>query len=442
MPGLGRNQKMDVLFGDSLMVSAPKLDPRGARCFLEGIDATNTHVRIPISEDMLGRHFMLLGGIGTGKTNAFSQIIRQLRQSMREDEIMIIFDTKGDFHQEFYQPGDIVISNDTTATGSARTDYWNIFNEIYGGEHMMEGVIEIAKSLFAEACRKTNQIFFPNAARDLFMASMVHFIRTRPAKERTNRDLIRFINQTPSKEFRAMLNQHSDFRAMTSYIASDESGQTQGVMSELLQVTRDIFIGNFAKRGTLGMRNLVYQKGGKIVFIEYDLSIGAMLSPVYTLLFDQAIKEALCRERSLGNVYFITDEFRLLPNLQHIDDAVNFGRSLGVKFMIGIQNVEQIYEIYGAQRARSIMSGFLSSFMFRVTDASSKQYIKDVFGKNRKLEGYTPIVQGRGMVEESREGNVVEDWNISRLKTGQSIIGLPGHQPFLFQFDRYQGRVS
>ena len=167
-----------------------------------------------------------------------------------------------------------------------------------------------------------------------------------------------------------------------------------------------------------------------------------MLSPVYTLLFDQAIKEALCRERSLGNVYFITDEFRLLPNLQHIDDAVNFGRSLGVKFMIGIQNVEQIYEIYGAQRARSIMSGFLSSFMFRVTDASSKQYIKDVFGKNRKLEGYTPIVQGRGMVEESREGNVVEDWNISRLKTGQSIIGLPGHQPFLFQFDRYQGRVS
>ena len=145
---------------------------------------------------------MLLGGIGTGKTNAFSQIIRQLRQSMREDEIMIIFDTKGDFYQEFYQPGDIVISNDTTATGSARTDYWNIFNEIYGGEHMMEGVIEIAKSLFAEACRKTNQIFFPNAARDLFMASMVHFIRTRPAKERTNRDLIRFINQTPSKEFR------------------------------------------------------------------------------------------------------------------------------------------------------------------------------------------------------------------------------------------------
>ena len=188
------------------------------------------------------------------------------------------------------------------------------------------------------------------------------------------------------------------------------------------------------------MRNLVYQKGGRIVFIEYDLSIGMMLSPVYTLLFDQAIKEALCRERSPGNVYFITDEFRLLPNLQHIDDAVNFGRSLGVKFMIGIQNVEQIYEIYGAQRARSIMSGFLSTFNFRVTDNSSKQYIKELFGKNRKVEAYVPLVQNRGMVEETREAYVVEDWNISRLQTGQAIIGLPGSQPFLFQFDRYPSR--
>ena len=49
MAGMGRNQKMDVLFGDSLMTAAPRLDPRNARCFLSGIDATNTHVQVPIS---------------------------------------------------------------------------------------------------------------------------------------------------------------------------------------------------------------------------------------------------------------------------------------------------------------------------------------------------------------------------------------------------------
>ena len=108
--------------------------------------------------------------------------------------------------------------------------------------------------------------------------------------------------------------------------------------------------------------------------------------------------------------------------------------------MIGIQNVEQIYEIYGAQRARSIMSGFLTNVNFRVSDNSSKQYIKELFGKEPQSGGLCPLVQNRGMVEESREAYVVEDWNISRLQTGQAIIGLPGSQPFLFQFDRYPSR--
>jgi type IV secretory pathway TraG/TraD family ATPase VirD4 len=435
---MNRNQTADTLFGDSLLMSAPAFQVPNPRCCFTGVDASNQRRQIPFNEDLLGRHMMLLGGIGTGKTNAFCQLIRQLRASLRQDEVMIIFDTKGDFYQSFYQPGDVVISNDPTATGPERRDYWNIFNEIYGGEHMMENIIEISKTLFAEACERTNQVFFPNAARDLFMAAVTHFIRSRPVQERTNRNLIRYLNSTPTAEFRAMLESYDDFRAMASYIAKDDSSQTQGVMSELLQITRNIFVGNFAKDGTLGLRNLVYQKGGRVIFIEYDLSVGMMLSPIYSLLFDQAIKEALCRERSPGNVYFITDEFRLLPNLQHIDDAVNFGRSLGVKFMIGVQNVEQIYEIYGQERARSILSGFLTSVNFRVSDHSSKEFIKELFGKNRKIEAYVPLVQNRGMVEESREAYVVEDWNISRLQTGQAIIGLPGSQPFLFQFDRFQ----
>ena len=75
------------------------------------------------------------------------------------------------------------------------------------------------------------------------------------------------------------------------------------------------------------MRQIVRRKGGKVVFIEYDTGIGNMLTPIYKLLIDLAIKEALCRKNNEGNVYFILDEFRLLPHLEHIDNGVNFGRS-------------------------------------------------------------------------------------------------------------------
>ena len=169
---------------------------------------------------------------------------------------------------------------------------------------------------------------------------------------------------------------------------------------------------------------------------EYDLQIGAMLSPVYSLLFDLAIKEALGRNKTSGNTYFITDEFRLLPNLQHVDDAVNFGRSLGVKFMIGVQNVEQVYEAYGRERAISILSGFMTSVCFNVNDYESKQYIKNLFGRNRKKDTYMSSVQTRGIIENVRDSFVVEDWDISRLGLGDAIIGLPAMPPFLFHFKK------
>jgi type IV secretory pathway TraG/TraD family ATPase VirD4 len=162
-----------------------------------------------------------------------------------------------------------------------------------------------------------------------------------------------------------------------------------------------------------------------------------MLTPIYSLLMDMAIKEALSRKKSDGNVWFVIDEFRLLPNLEHIDDGVNFGRSLGAKFIIGVQNIDQVFDSYGEAQARNILSGFLTTFAFRVNDATTRNYIQQMFGKNRKKEVYMASVQSRGIVEQLRDANVVEDWEITNLGIGEAIIGMPGLEPFKFKFDQY-----
>lgn len=433
---LNRKQQQEVLFGDRLQFAVPQIPSINPICLLSGVSGDRVS-SIPLDHDLLSKHIILLGGIGTGKTNTFYQMISQIKDKMTSDDVMIIFDTKGDFVKEFYQPGDVIISNDNTSTGSLGPDYWNIFNEIESDEHFMENIVEISKSIFAKACEKTNQVFFPNAARDIFMAILVHMITVLPKEKQTNKNLLAFINCATAPMLRDLLNKYDNFRAMASYIAIDDSPQTQGVLSELQQVTREVLIGNFAKHGKIGLRNLVRYKGSKKVFIEYDLAVGSMLSPIYSLMFDLAIKEALGRGRSEGNVYFICDEFKLLPHLSHIDDAINFGRSLGIKFMIGIQNIEQIYDNYGEERARSILSGFSTNFCFRVNDAESRNYIQGLFGKNQKLETYLPKLQRNGIVETQREANVVEDWDIMHLKTGEAIIGIPEYEPFKFRFSKY-----
>ena len=428
-----------VLFGNELHTTdLPQLEEKDPFITLTGKDGSGNPARIPFSEATFGRHIMLIGGIGTGKTNAINQVLARMRDRMQENSVAIVFDTKGDFYNTFYEPGDVVISNDDHAVDSlGRQNYWNIFEEIQTGPQMMESIIEISHALFAEACKKTNQPFFPNAARDIFSAVLWHFMTSYERKKRTNKWLSDFLFHSTIAELKAMLNRYPQFRAMTSYIQNEDSAQTQGVLAELQQVVRQIFVGNFNKHGTLGLRTLTKKKGGQFVFIEYDLSLGSMLSPIYSLMFDIAIKESIGRDRTEGNVFFITDEFRLLPNLVHIDDAVNFGRSLGVKFLIGIQNVEQIYENYGEERARSIMSGFLTTFAFRVTDYRSRKHIQDSFGMNRKKDSFSNIVATKGLIEETREGYVVEDWDISNLHTGEAIIGMPAKEPFLFRFDYF-----
>ena len=293
-------KRVEVFEGNQLYQVPLQSPANYAKCAFCGIDRNGRDCYVKVDDELFSRHMLLLGGIGTGKTNVFDQILGQLRAGVTDQDVVIIFDTKGDFYQKFYRPGDVVISNDGTAVDeTGKPNYWNIFREIRRDDSMEETIIEIAKSLFAEKAKKTQQPFFPNAARDLFSAVLTDACRRNENMD--NASLRAFLDASPAADIRKMLAAHPDMEAMISYISDDRSPQTQGVISELQQTVREILIGNFKKAGTLSMRDLVRKKGGRFVFLEYDLQIGAMLSPVYSLLFDLAIKEALGRNKTSGN---------------------------------------------------------------------------------------------------------------------------------------------
>ena len=63
---------------------------------------------IKITENILSKHSMLIGGTGSGKTNLFYHFIAQIRNRMTSNDVMIVFDSKGDFFKKFYRQGDIV----------------------------------------------------------------------------------------------------------------------------------------------------------------------------------------------------------------------------------------------------------------------------------------------------------------------------------------------
>ena len=106
----------------------------------------NQRAPLSISKDTLSKHTMLIGGTGCGKSNVFYHFVSQIKKKLRQNDVMIIFDTKGDYYKECYTSGDIVISNDDRAIGESGADYWNIFNESSSDDRIEENVSEITKS--------------------------------------------------------------------------------------------------------------------------------------------------------------------------------------------------------------------------------------------------------------------------------------------------------
>ena len=402
--------------------------------------------RLVVDSDLLSKHIMLLGGTGCGKTNVFKYFIKQLKQNMNQNDVMLIFDTKGDFFDEFYRTGDYIIGN--SQQYSANSMKWNIYKEIlvdgWDEKAVYNNTYEITYSLFKEAIENTTQPFFPNAARDLLAAILIAQIRLGKDDLEfkkhffNNLALRKYLDSLSVGKIKRLLDPKifPDLSSVLMYLGDGDNQQAAGVLSELQSVARKIFIGVFAEDGRFSTREFVRAKSGRTMFIEYDLSIGDTLSPMYRLLFDLSLKEAMGRNKSVGNVYLICDEFKLLPNLQHIEDGVNFGRGLGVKILAGLQSIEQLYEIYGESRGRNIASGFSSKITFRLNDTVTRDYIADLYGKNVVLEQYK--TSNNTITEDKREGKTVEDWDLNELQVGEAVVGFAYEKPFKFKFDLYR----
>jgi type IV secretory pathway TraG/TraD family ATPase VirD4 len=398
---------------------------------------------IPLTDEILSQHVLLVGGIGQGKTNVICHLLAALREHMTTSDIAVVFDPKGDYHKRFFRQGDVVV-NDPDPSRDRDLLPWNLLAEVRASRTDLEETTnEIGRTLFDEAIECSQNPFFPLAAKDLFVSSLTHLATRKQANgdHLTNAHIVSFWNNSNTlKNLQSVVRTDRSHAGAISYI--DTPGvTTQGVLASVAQVVNDLFVGRFKDPGTFSIRETIRGKGARCVFLEYDVSTGKALAPVYKILVDLAIKEALSRKRAAGRVFFVIDEFRLLPHLMHMDHGVNFGRSEGAHFIVGMQNIAQVRAAYGPEAA-SILSAFNTVLGFRVTDEDTRAFVKGIAGKNRKLVAAPSLAPGPP-VQQIVDGYVVEDHDVWNLRPGEAICVMPGAQaPFRASLALYRGAVG
>ncbi len=431
-------QHKNVLKGLQISRTIPYRDP-DALFALAGTDGNGQSAYMPMGDNILSRHMLLLGAPGTGKSNFMSHILRNVRANLTEADVMVVLDPVGEYHSAFYQPGDIVFSDDARSSGEEGEGYWNLYAELCQEGRIMEDASALCDLLFDDRIRGAAEPFYANAARDLMMALIVYLCRRGEKELQNNLALRELIDGFDFESMRSILEQEPDLRALAAYLSDPDSPETLGVVAALQQAARELLQGHFRREGSLGMRPLVRGKGGKVIFVCYDAAHGNMLRPLYATLIDLCMQEALSRTENEGNVYLLLDGIAGFPPLPHLEDALLLGRSKGLKIILSAMSVSQLQNRYGAAVAQSLVCSFGTTVVFRLHDRLSRDFVKGLYGRHRVVESFTSSVQVRNIIEQVMDQYIIEDEDITALQTHECLIATMHYPPFWFRLKPYGG---
>lgn len=402
----------------------------------------NKCTELCLSTKDLSTHILATGGTGSGKTNVIFEMTRQIKDRLTAEDVMIIFDTKRDF-LKLRDERDVVISN--SLEDKSDNLAWNIFMEIVADGWEKEAIEinadEIANLIFSDSIENSQSPFFPKAAKDIFAAILkgITFLGIDNKEHRVNymnnEALRKYLSKVNAKMLSEFLGKFPELSGVLKYIGDGSSEQALGVLAELEETTGQLFRKSFGLDGRFSVRKFVKGRGAKTLFVEYDLASGSAYIPMYTVLFDMFIKQSLCN-KNCGKVYMVCDELKLLPHLLHLEAALNFGRSIGVNIIAGIQSMEQLYEVYGDIGGKNIASGFQTTICFHTNNQATREYISGIHGTNYIAIQHTGA--SNNLQESIRDGYAVEDWEMVNLCQGEAIVGLPFEKPIKFKFERYR----
>ena len=339
--------------------------------------------------DHLVKGTALIGATGSGKSYCLSKMIKDLRYNMIEDYSMIIIQAKNDFNS-LMKPGDLVIEQGVNSNRSVR---WSIFRDILSDGYDMNMIELNTREFVAHLFLQFDEHSYMRLIEDCGESGVLNMI----LGNRGNGDNL----------------------------------QALGVFGELVTTALQTLIDVFADDGDFSIREFVRAKDKKALFINYDMAYKASQVPIYGSLVNLMLKEVLSQNNNVGKTILICDELVTMGKTD-IAQAVNLGRAKGLMVIVGLQSIEQLKSIYGEHDAIAMLAGMCNKLYFRANDPTTRNYIKEDFGKT--ISEYMVLSPG-GCMSERREGYIIEDADFNRLGLGQCYVKNADGITYLFQID-------
>ena len=389
---------------------------------------------VPLLKNRETEHMMIVGTTGTGKSNSLHHLLGQIRA--RGDRAVII-DTTGSLVSRFYEEDRDKLLNPL----DKRSLNWDLWSECKEPYHYTE----LAQSLIPES--GSDPIWW-NSARRLFVttAQKLQIKNQRSIKKLLKLSLIDPLSKVASfyegTQVSSFMNSAADKTALS--VRSTLGMYTEAFAYLESDQQHPFSIRNWVRNEAEREKNTNnnnhhhnHSNPGDWLFLSSTTEQRELLAPLLSTWLSIAYKALMGLEESYTRrLWFIVDELPSLNVLPNLPKALAEIRKYGGCFVIGLQNLPQLEELYGVNLTRSMAGLCGTKVVFRTSDAPTAKKLSEFFGEQEILEpaesisfGAHQMRDGVNLAEHRRFQATIPYTDLLNLNNLQAYLQLPGNYP-------------
>lgn len=386
-------------------------------------EASDLHIAgVPLLKDKETEHFLISGTTGSGKTNCFIELLSQIREC---GDRAIIVDSTSELFQRFFQEKDLLLN-----PLDVRGQNWNLWAECQEEYHFNE----FAECLIPASFH--HDAFWTNASRDVFVETAKLL---REGGSTSYAELINYSIKKPIKNV-AKFYAHSSVASMMN-IASEKTSMS--IRSTLATAIR--CFESLEEKGEFSIRKWMLESDkNQCLFLSCQPDQRALLRPLFSGWLAIGVRSLLVGGvSSKSKTWFIIDELPTLNHLPELPKALAEVRKYGGCFVIGLQSVSQLEDIYGRATTQT-MSGLTGTkIIFRASETIAAKRMSELLGEQEIMEavesisfGAHQVRDGVSLSDQKRRQVTVPYTDILQLNDLEAYLKLPGNYPIAkIQFD-------
>jgi type IV secretory pathway TraG/TraD family ATPase VirD4 len=380
----------------------------------------NLGQKVIIPRELEPYHFNIFGSTGMGKSTLIRELLYQIEW---RGDVAVIYDTKGEYRDEFFseERGDIILD-----PGDQRCPYWAIEAEAPDEAQATPW----AMAFWPDEPRQ--QPFFKKHPRAIFAYLISRYSIFIEPEEPATCAALGFWLSHPRLEVSKRIagTEHA--------VSTDERArdQAQGLWATLGEIAKPLRMMPQTRenRREFTVREWSRNRCGWIFMTSTPDTVDALL-PLHSAVMDLLILKnqapAIEGGTKSPTIWYIIDEAATLQKLPQLESGTTKQRASGNPIVLGFHDMAQLKKRYGDEGAVTIMSQAFTNIVLRTGDPAAAKHAEMLIGHHEveRIQENRPVHLMARHRSRSWSNQTVDTPVVSAAE----IQGLPRFTAYLLQ---------